>query len=62
MTKAVSFELRILLQSLGCILYAMVSPTAKCPFDPIYEKGDSVALAVLSGNITFPDECPYSQV
>ncbi|XP_037052238.1 probable serine/threonine-protein kinase DDB_G0291350 [Bradysia coprophila] len=47
--------------SLGCILYAMCSPTAKCPFDPIYEKGDSVALAVLSGNITFSDDWPYSQ-
>lgn len=48
------------LQSLGCILYAMCF--FKCPFDPIYEKGDSVALAVLSGNIFFADDSPYSQV
>lgn len=34
----------------------------KCPFDPIYEKGDSVALAVLSGNIFFAEDSPYSQV
>lgn len=47
------------MQSLGCVLYALCF--FKCPFDPIYEKGDSVALAVLSGNIPFPEESPYSQ-
>lgn len=45
--------------SLGCVLYAMCF--FKCPFDPIYEKGDSVALAVLSGNIIFPNDSPYSE-
>lgn len=45
--------------SLGCVLYAMCF--FKCPFDPIYEKGDSVALAVLSGNIRFPEDSVYSQ-
>lgn len=43
--------------SLGCILYAMCF--FKSPFDIIYERGDSVALAVISGNITFPEEGPY---
>uniref|UniRef100_A0A1A9WL85 non-specific serine/threonine protein kinase n=1 Tax=Glossina brevipalpis TaxID=37001 RepID=A0A1A9WL85_9MUSC len=45
--------------SLGCVLYAMCF--FHCPFDPIYEKGDSVALAVLSGNINIPDDNIYSQ-
>lgn len=45
--------------SLGCVLYAMCF--FKCPFDPIYEKGDSVALAVLSGNIKFPPSSPYTE-
>lgn len=33
----------------------------KSPFDAIYEKGDSVALAVLSGNIIISENSPYSQ-
>ncbi|XP_037946229.1 serine/threonine-protein kinase 16-like [Teleopsis dalmanni] len=45
--------------SLGCVLYAICF--FHCPFDPIYEKGDSVALAVLSGNINIPDDSIYSQ-
>ncbi|KAI4454530.1 serine/threonine-protein kinase 16 [Holotrichia oblita] len=45
--------------SLGCILYAMCY--FKSPFDIIYERGDSVALAVLSGNVTFPVEAPFPQ-
>ncbi|XP_055850748.1 serine/threonine-protein kinase 16 [Episyrphus balteatus] len=45
--------------SLGCVLYAMCF--FHCPFDPIYEKGDSVALAVLSGNINIPENSIYSQ-
>lgn len=45
--------------SLGCVLYAMCY--FKCPFDAAYERGDSVALAVLSGNVTFPELArPYS--
>lgn len=46
--------------SLGCVLYAICF--FKCPYDVIYEKGDSVALAVLSGNVIFPDNSPYSEV
>lgn len=46
--------------SLGCVLYAMCF--FKCPFDAAYEKGDSVALAVLSGNITIPETSPFSEV
>uniref|UniRef100_A0A1B0D4F0 Uncharacterized protein n=1 Tax=Phlebotomus papatasi TaxID=29031 RepID=A0A1B0D4F0_PHLPP len=45
--------------SLGCVLYSICF--FKCPFDVVYEKGDSVSLAVLSGNITFPEDSPYSQ-
>ncbi|CAL4102688.1 unnamed protein product [Meganyctiphanes norvegica] len=45
--------------SLGCLLYAMCF--YKSPFDAVYERGDSVALAVASANITFPDRHPYSQ-
>lgn len=46
--------------SLGCVLYAMCY--FKCPFDAAYERGDSVALAVLSGNIVFPEiERPYHE-
>jgi serine/threonine kinase 16 len=33
----------------------------KSPFDAVYERGDSVALAVLSGNIEVPETSPYSQ-
>lgn len=46
--------------SLGCVLYAICF--FKCPYDVIYEKGDSVALAVLSGNVVFPRNSPYSDV
>lgn len=45
--------------SLGCVLYAMCY--FKSPFDTVYEKGDSVALAVISGNITFPQNSLYSE-
>lgn len=34
----------------------------KSPFDAVYERGDSVALAVISGNITFPESSPYDPV
>lgn len=46
--------------SLGCVLYAMCF--FKSPFDAAYERGDSVALAVISGNITIPPDSPYSKV
>ncbi|GLH02694.1 Mitogen-activated protein kinase kinase kinase [Gryllus bimaculatus] len=45
--------------SLGCVLYAMCY--FKSPFDAVYERGDSVALAVISGNVTFPDSSPYDE-
>lgn len=44
--------------SLGCLLYAMCY--FKSPFDAVYERGDSVALASISGNITFPESSPYN--
>jgi len=44
--------------SLGCVLYAMCY--FKSPFDTVYERGDSVALAAISGNITFPEPSPYN--
>ena len=34
----------------------------KSPFDTVYERGDSVALAVISANITFPENAPYNEV
>ncbi|KAH8243155.1 hypothetical protein KR032_004997 [Drosophila birchii] len=46
--------------SLGCVLYAMCYFSS--PFDPIYERGDSVALAVLSGNVNIPEESIYTDV
>lgn len=49
-----------LFQSLGCVLYAMCY--FKSPFDAVYERGDSVALAAISGNITFPESSPYNSV
>ncbi|CRK98010.1 CLUMA_CG011379, isoform A [Clunio marinus] len=45
--------------SLGCVLYALCF--FKSPFDSVYERGDSVSLAVLSGRIPFPENSPYSQ-
>ena len=44
-------------QSLGCLLYAMCF--YKSPFEAVYERGDSVALAVLGGNISFPDPASH---
>jgi serine/threonine kinase 16 len=36
----------------------------KSPYDSVYERGDSVALAVISGNIDLPEieDSPYSEV
>lgn len=45
--------------SLGCVLYALCF--FKSPFDAVYERGDSVSLAVLSGKIPFPENSPYSK-
>lgn len=52
--------LAILAQSLGCLLFALCF--YKSPFDYIHEKGDSVALAVVSERINFPSESPYPEV
>ncbi|KAF2354533.1 Protein kinase domain, partial [Trinorchestia longiramus] len=45
--------------SLGCVLYAM--GFFKTSFDAAYERGDSVALAVIAGRVTFPETHPFSQ-
>ncbi|KAF4521005.1 hypothetical protein B566_EDAN002501 [Ephemera danica] len=45
--------------SLGCLLHAMCF--YKSPYDAVYERGDSVALAVISGNLDMPEDAPYSQ-
>ncbi|VDK77175.1 unnamed protein product [Onchocerca ochengi] len=45
--------------SLGCLLFALCF--FRSPFDDIYERGDSIALAVQSGKITYADNHPYSQ-
>ncbi|XP_018564477.1 serine/threonine-protein kinase 16 [Anoplophora glabripennis] len=45
--------------SLGCVLYAMLY--FKSPYDIVYERGDSVNLAVISGTVHFPEEYPYNE-
>lgn len=47
-----------LFQSLGCLLYAMCF--YKSPFDTIFERGDSVALAVQGNNLKFPPNSTFS--
>lgn len=39
--------------SLGCLFYALFA--FESPLDPVYARGDSVALAVCSSNIQFPE-------
>jgi len=50
---SVSALVGFVLQSLGCTLYAMCF--YESPFDTVYQRGDSVALAVISGIVHFPD-------
>jgi len=45
--------------SLGCVLYAMCF--FKSPFETAYERGGSIALAVIGGIIDIPKDSPYSQ-
>lgn len=45
--------------SLGCLLYAIMF--YESPFDSVYERGDSVALAVQNGRTEFPSGHNYSQ-
>ena len=40
------------LQSLGCTLYAMAYKES--PFEKVYQRGDSIALAVMSDTVRFP--------
>jgi len=47
-----SFDERTDIWSLGCLLYALCF--FKSPLDEVYERGDSVALAVTSGVIHYP--------
>ena len=46
------------LQSLGCLLYAICF--FKSPYDSVFERGDSVALAVQSNSLKFPPGSPFS--
>ena len=44
--------------SLGCLLHALCF--FKSPYDEVFERGDSVALAVQSPGLRFPSDSPYS--
>lgn len=48
--------MKSIFQSLGCLLFALCF--FRSPFDDIYERGDSIALAVQSGKITYIENHP----
>lgn len=41
------------MQSLGCTLHAMCF--YESPFDKVHQRGDSIALAAMAGNIKLPE-------
>jgi serine/threonine kinase 16 len=43
--------------SLGCVLFALCF--YKSPYDIVYERNDSVALAIVSGKIDIPQDSPF---
>ncbi|CAG7728810.1 unnamed protein product [Allacma fusca] len=45
--------------SLGCVLFALCF--FKSPYDIVYERGDSVNLAVVSGRLDIPPDSPFSE-
>lgn len=45
--------------SLGCLLYAMCYHES--PFDKVYQRGDSIALAAMAGKIDIPKQSRYSR-
>jgi len=53
-----SFDERTDIWSLGCLLYALCF--FKSPLDEVYERGDSVALAVSSGIIHYPQHSSFN--
>ncbi|KAL3832415.1 hypothetical protein ACJMK2_024060 [Sinanodonta woodiana] len=44
--------------SLGCVLYAMAFQES--PFEQVYQRGDSIPLAVTGGNVRFPENSGFS--
>ncbi|KAF6036210.1 STK16 [Bugula neritina] len=44
--------------SLGCLIYACIY--LQGPFDEVYAKGGSIALAAVGGNVEYPDQLKFS--